>query len=119
MDEDLKEVAKENPHSFKLSKLNIFLAVIKKQMLAVSSHEFLGEMISKRYQNRNVIDTDPNPIEINCNINGPLPVSRKYILCDACGSVLRPNYLITHRESGACVRLINKYNNLGPLTCNL
>lgn len=68
----------------------------------------LNEIICKKYKNRLIEPTDLTPIEINCDLSGPLFVNGGSIMCDKCGSVIRQGYLTNHRNSGACNRLVEK-----------
>lgn len=68
----------------------------------------LDRMISEKYRRRVLQSGDPEPINIKCNTSGPLNVSKGYIMCDCCGSVIRTNYLKNHRSSGACMRSVEK-----------
>lgn len=70
----------------------------------------LGKIIAKKYRSRSLMPTDPSPIMINCETVGPLNVAGGFIMCDACGSIIRKNYLTNHRSSGACMRLAEKRN---------
>lgn len=69
----------------------------------------IDQLVTNKYPNRNVASTDPIPIIINCNMNGPLNVAGGFIMCDKCGSIIRQSYLITHRSSGACGRNAEKF----------
>jgi hypothetical protein len=77
----------------------------------------LNSIIASKYGYRSLEPTDPTPIMINCDLSGPLNVSKGFIMCDCCGSVIRKNYLNNHRESGACTRLVQKreLNYRGPM----
>lgn len=68
----------------------------------------LGKIIAKKYRSRSLQPTDPTPILINCDTSGPLNVTKGFIMCDTCGSIIRRNYLTSHRNSGACARLAEK-----------
>ena len=65
----------------------------------------LDKMISEKCGRRLLHSDDPGPINIKCNT---LIVTKDYIMCDHCGSVIRRNYLTNHRSSGACMRLVEK-----------
>lgn len=68
----------------------------------------LSERIAKKYEYRPLRSTDPMPIKLNCDTDGPLTINKESIMCNLCGSIIRKNYLTNHRESGACVRLAEK-----------
>lgn len=67
-------------------------------------------IISEKYPSRKISDKDPSPIFIDCNKTGPIRVSGGFVICDGCGGIIRENYLMKHRESGACDRRISKRN---------
>jgi len=68
----------------------------------------LDKMITERCGRRLLQSNDPEPINIKCNASGPLTVTKGYIMCDCCGSIIRRNYLTNHRNSGACMRSVEK-----------
>jgi hypothetical protein len=68
----------------------------------------ISKIITEKYKNRPLTPSDPAPIMIPCNIDGPLNISKGVIMCDLCGSIIRKNYLQNHRKSGACSRAAEK-----------
>lgn len=82
--------------------------MLQENKLNYTFFDNLNEQISKKYKSRLVQSTDPVPIMIKCDITGPLTVTKGSIMCDFCGSIIRKNYLINHRNSGACARLQEK-----------
>lgn len=73
--------------------------------------ESLDKMIAKKYPSRPVQPSDPSPIVITGNANGPLMVDSDRVLCDKCGHIIRKNYLTQHQESGACARAVERKKN--------
>lgn len=82
--------------------------IFRETNLNYSPFANLSERIAKKYKSRSLQSTDPTPIMINCDTNGPLTVTKESIMCDFCGSIIRRNYLINHRNSGACARQAEK-----------
>lgn len=66
------------------------------------------DLIKERFPGREILDTDPAPISINCDRSGPLELTGGSILCDVCGGIIRQNYLQQHKNSGACRRKLEK-----------
>lgn len=68
----------------------------------------LSERIARKHKSRPLESTDPKPIMIECDMDGPLTVTKGSVMCNFCGSCIRRNYLTNHRSSGACARLAEK-----------
>jgi len=64
--------------------------------------------INRIYKNQPITVNDPTPTIINCNIDGPINISKSHVMCDGCGKILRHRYLKQHKNSGACDRIIEK-----------
>lgn len=79
-----------------------------------SPYPDLDKMIYDKCGRRRLQIGDPEPINIKCEVNGPLDVAKGYIMCNNCGSVIRNNYLNNHRSSGACSRSVEKQMYRGP-----
>ena len=73
------------------------------------------QVITEKYPSRQISNEDPMPIYIDCKQSGPLHVSGGLIMCDICGGIIRANYLLQHRESGACFRRANSRHEKGEL----
>lgn len=68
----------------------------------------IGEIISQKYENHSISENDPTPISIDTINTGPINLSGGLIMCNICGNIIRQNYLISHRSSGACLRNAEK-----------
>jgi hypothetical protein len=76
--------------------------------------ESIDQRISERYRSRPVRPTDPSPIVITSEANGPLMVDSSRVLCNECGNIIRKNYLAHHQGSGACARTVERKRNAQP-----
>lgn len=68
----------------------------------------IGQIISEKYESHSISENDPTPISINTINTGPITLSGGLIMCNVCGNIIRQNYLISHRSSGACLRNAEK-----------
>lgn len=66
------------------------------------------EAIAKKYPPRPIRDTDVRPQMMNPFLEGPLFVGNGFIICEHCMSIIRANYAVQHKNSGACTRNIQR-----------
>jgi phage terminase large subunit GpA-like protein len=68
----------------------------------------IEELIAKKYPPRPIRDTDIQPQLIDPFLSGPFFVGKHFIICEHCSSIIRANYAIQHKNSGACDRNLQR-----------